>query len=297
MSTTAPAGRYRHSKADGARVRLGRLLIDTPDLVSVSRQLRAFADSGKPHHVITANLQFATLARNDRAFSNMVNEADLVVADGMPLVWMSKLQGTPVPTRVTGHDLLHLCASLSASNGYTMFFLGGAPGAARIAAERLRETYPGVRIAGTHEGRFNRDGFGATEEEERQTVEIIRRANPHFLFVALGCPKQEMWIRRHRESVGAPVSVGVGCVLDVTAGMLDRAPAVLQKTGLEWFYRMSQEPGRLWKRYLLGDIPTATGMGFAALARRAGLRSREPVLFREEEPAADMSVDPASRAA
>jgi N-acetylglucosaminyldiphosphoundecaprenol N-acetyl-beta-D-mannosaminyltransferase len=145
--------------------------------------------------------------------------------------------------------------------------MGGSPGAAEGTAQQLRAAYPGARIAGTLQGEFNAQGFGVTQDVEDATVSAIWEARPDFLFVGLGCPKQEMWIQNHLDSVGVPVSVGVGSVFDVMSGKFKRAPALFQKVGMEWLYRMNQEPGRLWKRYLLGDMPTMVRLGGSSLLR------------------------------
>jgi N-acetylglucosaminyldiphosphoundecaprenol N-acetyl-beta-D-mannosaminyltransferase len=132
----------------------------------------------------------------------------------------------------------------------------------------LEEEHPGVRVVGSYDGRFTWDGRGVTEEDERGAVEAIRAARPDFLFVALGCPKQDYWIARHLHEVDVPVSIGVGGVFDVIAGRVERAPRWMQRSGLEWAHRLAQEPGRLWKRYLIEAAPTVCSLSVSALAKR-----------------------------
>ncbi len=263
-SLTAPVTK----DPDRGRIEIGALRLDRPELPQVEQQLCAFVESGKAHHAVTANLHFASIAQRDQRFAEIVQQADLVVADGMPLLWLARLQGARIPARVTGHDLLHLSAGLSVSRGYSLFLLGGGPGVAEGAAAKLRSKYPGVKVVGTFQGEFTAEGRGATEEAEREAVAAIRAAKPDFLFVGLGCPKQEYWIQRHLEQLGVPVSTGIGCVLDVLAGSVGRAPRWMQRSGLEWLYRTKQEPGRLWKRYLIDDVPVAVRLSGAAISAR-----------------------------
>lgn len=247
------------------RVPLGSLHIDRVALRDVPGILSQFASDGSPHHIVTANLQFLGIASRDPGFAAVVNQADLVVADGMPLVKLSRLKRLALPGRITGHDLLHIAARLAVQQGYSIAFLGGAPGVAEEAARRLREMHPGLGPIGTYQGSFSPDGYGLSQEDEGDLVASLRLSRPQFLFVALGCPKQEFWIARHLHEVGIPVCVGVGGVLDVLAGRLKRAPIWVQRAGLEWSYRLCQEPRRLWRRYLLADIPTLSKLGVAAL--------------------------------
>jgi N-acetylglucosaminyldiphosphoundecaprenol N-acetyl-beta-D-mannosaminyltransferase len=250
------------------RVRLGPLNIDRVPLPHVPDLLAQYLHRGEPHHIVTANLQFLGVAARDPAFARVVNQSQLVVADGMPLLALSQLKGSPIPHRITGHDLLQISASLAAREGYSLAFLGAAPGVAQEAARRLREMHPGLGPIGLHQGYIAPNGLGVSPEDEDTLVDTLKRSRPHFLFVALGCPKQEFWISRHLHEVGIPICVGVGGTLDVLAGRLKRAPVWMQRTGLEWSYRLAQEPQRLWKRYLLGDLPTLSRVGAAALANR-----------------------------
>jgi len=238
-------------------VRIGQIGLHRVNLSSTLEQISRFVEEKGPHHVVTVNLQFLSTAAKNRTFAEVVNNADLVVADGMPLIWLSRLLGTPLPQRVTGHDLLHQCAALASQKGLTLFFLGATPSATEGATRRLQEMYPGLKIAGSYQGSFSPAGYGLSESDERGALDAIERCRPDFLFVALGCPKQELWIYRHRQDIQAPVCIGIGGVLDVLAGRLKRAPLWMQRMGLEWLYRLQQEPGRLWKRYLTQDLLTA----------------------------------------
>ena len=220
---------------------------------SLLERFASFIREDTPHQVVTVNLQFLSEARKNRVFAQVINSADVVVADGMPLVWMSRLLGVPVPQRITGHDLLSQCAALAAEKGHAIFLLGGAPGVAEEAADRLRQAYPGLRVRGTGHGHFPSRGAA---EQQAELVSDIREFRPQFLFVALGCPKQDYWVHDYLQELGVPVCLGVGGTLDVYVGRLKRSPVWMQRFGLEWIYRLQQEPRRLWRRYMLEDLPS-----------------------------------------
>jgi len=250
------------------RVNVGDVHLDRLSSDDIKQRLRDFVADGAPRQVVTVNLQFLGMAARNSEFRDVLNTADLAIADGAPVVWVSKILGAPIADRVTGHDIMDYAAQLSNQEGHKLFFLGAAPGIAEIAANHLRDKYPNINIVGSHGGMYNAEGYGRTDEDERSAVEAIRAANPDFLFVGLGAPKQDFWIRNHLHEVNVPVSVGVGGVFDVLAGNLGRAPEWVQGIGLEWVYRLAMEPRRLWKRYILQDIPTLTRVGFAASRQR-----------------------------
>jgi N-acetylglucosaminyldiphosphoundecaprenol N-acetyl-beta-D-mannosaminyltransferase len=209
-------------------------------------QVGALVKAGRPSFFITMNLHSAKVAATHPRFQQAIQEAAFVVADGMPLVWASRLAGTPLPERVTGSDLFPALCQQAARKGHRVFLLGGAPGIADAAAQNLSETYPGLQIVGTESPPF-RD---LTAEEEAQLNARIRAAMPHVLFVTFGQPKGELWILDHYRNLGVPVCVQVGAALDFAAGRVPRAPRWLQKAGMEWTYRLYREPRRLCRRYL-----------------------------------------------
>jgi N-acetylglucosaminyldiphosphoundecaprenol N-acetyl-beta-D-mannosaminyltransferase len=226
--------------------------VDSIRLDQLAVLLRHFVASGRPHQIVTVNVDFVRIARQDAPFRDALGRADVAVPDGMPLVWLSRLLGQPLSDRITGVDVLEQGAAIAAAQGYSIFLLGAEPGVADKAAAVLCERYPGLRIAGTYApaiGTF-------TKEENARMVELIRSAQPDLLFVAFGAPRQDVWIAAHREELNVPVSVGIGGSFNFLAGRIPRAPVWLQRAGLEWAYRLSREPGRLWRRYLLGDLPT-----------------------------------------
>lgn len=253
------------------RVHIGHLYLDRVALPDLLERVSRAIEDRTPCHIVTVNLQFLRIAAREPDFAHIVNKAQLVVADGKPLVWLSRLMGSAIPQRITGHDLLQSCASLASQRGYSIFFLGASPKVAEKAADVLCAQYPRLKIAGVYQGRFDRDGCGVSEADELGALTAIQRCRPDFLFVALGCPKQEFWIYRHLQDIETPVCVGIGGVLDVLAGKLKRAPEWMQSAGLEWSYRLIQEPNRLWRRYILQDCPTAMRLAGFALLRQASL--------------------------
>jgi N-acetylglucosaminyldiphosphoundecaprenol N-acetyl-beta-D-mannosaminyltransferase len=233
------------------RVDIGGVLIDQIGREMAIERIRGFLSSGSAHQVVTVNLDFVHLAERQPAFRDAVNRADLAVADGMPLVWLSRLRGQPLEARITGHELVAESCRLAAETGHGVFLLGAAPGVAEAAARELQARYAGLKVAGTYSPPF----APLTSDGDARIVAMVRDAAPGFLFVALGPPRQDLWIREHLEELDVPVCIGVGCVFDILAGNVRRAPRWSQQAGLEWAYRLVQEPGRLWKRYLLNDMP------------------------------------------
>src|SRR5439155_5019979 len=174
----------------------------------------------------------------------------LAVPDGMPLLWLSRALGTPLPERITGTDLLLDCAALAAERGYRLFLLGAVPGVGDALAAKLVARHPALQIAGTYAPPYYN---GEDSGEEARMVERVRAARPHLLFVALGTPKQERWIYKYLDVLGVPVCIGVGGVFNFITGRIPRAPHLMQRLGLEWLFRLALEPQRLWKRYLVDD--------------------------------------------
>jgi N-acetylglucosaminyldiphosphoundecaprenol N-acetyl-beta-D-mannosaminyltransferase len=248
------------------RVNLLGTNIDRVERDAVADWIDAFVTSGRPHQIITANLDFVAIARRHPHFASIIEAADLVVCDGKPLQWASQIQGEPIPARVTGMDLVLTAAQLSAKHGYSIFFMGAAPGIAERAARALEQEIPGTVICGVcapRQGDFD-------EEEDSRLVMRIRAAQPDMLFVALGAPRQDEWIHAHLEELNVPVCAGIGGVFNFLAGETRRAPEWIQQSGFEWAYRLAQEPSRLWRRYLVDDLP----IFFQLLANQAFVRTR-----------------------
>ena len=239
-------------RAERRRVSLGGVRLDLLDLRGAAERLRTFLGSPTCRQVVTVNLDFLTMAERNSKFREIINQADLAVADGMPLVWASRLTAIPLAERVAGVELVAESCRLAVENGRGVFLLGGAPGVAERAAKTLRARYRDIEIAGMYSPPIG----PLTPPEDSRILEMIDRTKPGFLFVALGAPRQDVWIRAHRHRLAAPVAIGVGCTLDLLAGKVTRAPKWMQRSGLEWAYRLGQEPQRLWRRYLVDDMPT-----------------------------------------
>jgi N-acetylglucosaminyldiphosphoundecaprenol N-acetyl-beta-D-mannosaminyltransferase len=252
---------YAHgAEAERTRVGLGCISVDNVDLAAATERMAAFMDSGRPHQVVTVNLDFISIASRDDTFRATINDADLAVADGMPLVWLSRLQGQSLAERVAGVELVIETCRLAAEQGASVFLLGAAEGVAEAAAQRLTKMLPGLRIAGCYSPPIGQ----LSPEEDDRIVRMIRDAAPDLLFVALGAPRQDLWIRQHQPELRVPVAMGVGCVFDVLAGAVRRAPPWMQRMGLEWAFRLGQEPHRLWRRYLLNDLPTLARLAWGS---------------------------------
>ncbi|MGQ9562380.1 MAG: WecB/TagA/CpsF family glycosyltransferase [Thermogutta sp.] len=200
---------------------------------------------GSPSYFITANLHYARLSANNGELRQINTRAAFIVADGMPLVWVSRFLGRPLPERVTGADLIWSMCELATDKGYRVFLFGGAPGVAETASRRLQERFPGLTIAGT--AAPNLDTISSAEEA--RLIAEIRKSRTDILFAALGQPKGELWLAKHVTALGATVAVQIGAALDFVAGRVRRAPRVIQRLGLEWAYRMIGEPRRLLPRY------------------------------------------------
>lgn len=187
------------------------------------------------HYAVTPNPEIIEACREDQAANQAVNHADLVLADGIGVIYGAKMLGTPLKGRVTGIGFAQGLMERMAGNGKSLFLLGAKPGVAEKAAKRLEERYPGLRIAGTHDGYFQEDGA---------VVEAVSASGADVVFVCLGAPKQEKWMMANGEDTGAHLLVGLGGCLDVFSGEVQRAPEVFQKLGLEWLHRLVKNPSR-----------------------------------------------------
>ena len=213
----------------------------------------------KPHHIVTADASMIVMAREDPALAEIMLDADVVTADGAGILWASRRLGIPIASRVSGVDLVERICERSASTGMRVFFLGAAPGVADEAAENLRAKYPGAQIVGTRNGFFS-------ESEEFGVVTAVTNAHPDVLLVAFGIPKQEIFIKKYRDVFGASVLIGIGGSFDIYSGRVKRAPAWMQSTGLEWLYRLYQNPKKIGKVMMLPRFVLTT-----IFARRARL--------------------------
>jgi N-acetylglucosaminyldiphosphoundecaprenol N-acetyl-beta-D-mannosaminyltransferase len=220
--------------------------------------------------LVTANLDFLRRHVKDPQARALYDQADVSVADGMPLVWAARLQGDQIPERVAGSSMAALIAQRAAAENRSLYFLGGAPGAAAKAATILTARYPGLRIVGTSSPMLSSPPTAAELEPIRAELTDLK---PDLLLVGLGSPKQEQVIQALRPHLPAAWMIGVGVTFSFIAGDVRRAPPWMQKTGLEWVHRMAQEPKRLAHRYLVDDIPFAFSLFWHALRRRVARKT------------------------
>jgi N-acetylglucosaminyldiphosphoundecaprenol N-acetyl-beta-D-mannosaminyltransferase len=203
-----------------------------------------------PQYVVTANAQHVLLLQENAQFRAVYRDAFLSVPDGVPLLWAARFLGNRLPGRVNGTDLFERLAEAAAHTGLRIFLLGGRPGAANKTAQVLESRYPGLCISGTYCPPY---GFETDQAESVRINQEIRAAAPDLLFVGLGSPKQEFWIYANHQKNAVPISIGIGASFEFVSGMVKRAPAWMQKAGLEWLFRLTTEPQRLWMRYLIGN--------------------------------------------
>lgn len=197
-------------------------------------------------YVCVANVHTITESQDDARLKQINNAAGMVTPDGMPLVWVSRLMGQKHVRRVYGPDLLLAACQRSLETGWSHYFYGGAEGVAEKLVERLSARFPGLKVAGLESPPFH----ALNPAEDRAAVERINASRADIVWVGLGAPKQEYWMAAHVGRISAPVIIGVGAAFDFHAGVKKQAPLWMQRSGLEWLYRLVSEPGRLWKRYL-----------------------------------------------
>lgn len=201
-----------------------------------------FIDEGGPHQIVTVNPEFVMEARRNRAFRRVLAAADLATPDGFGIILAARWRGTPLRGRVTGIDLTERIAAEAARRGWSLFLLGAAPGVAERAAAALQRANPGLRIAGCYAG-------SPRPSDEPPIRERILAARPDVLLVAYGHPAQDLWIARNQPLLRVPVAIGVGGTFDELAGVVPRAPALMQRLGLKWLYRLIVQPWR-WRRIM-----------------------------------------------
>lgn len=231
------------------RLHLGELPIDQLTFGEALEELSARIDGKRGGLVFTPNVDHVVLAETNERFRRAYQDAALSFADGMPVVWASRVLGLPLPERIAGADIILPLLERAGQRGWRVYFLGAGPGVAEKAAEVVRAKY-GTNVVGCDAPMIKVD---ATPAENEAIVAKIRAAKPDVLLVAFGAPKQEIWMHNVREELGSTVALGIGAGLDFIAGNVARAPVWMSKAGLEWLYRLSREPKRLWRRYLIQD--------------------------------------------
>lgn len=234
-----------------ARMKFMNIEIDNLTMEEALDAMDGLIQQKKNAYVLTPNVDHLVQLERGGPLCDVYKEADLIVADGKPLIWISQWYGTPIKEKISGSDLFPRLCDMAAKKGYTMFFLGAMEGVAAKAAENLQARFPGLKVTGTYSPPY---GFEKDEAELGKIRDMIHAAAPDILIVGLGCPKQELFIYHHRKELGVPLSLGLGASLDFEAGNVKRAPAWMSDHGLEWVFRITQDPKRLAKRYLIDDM-------------------------------------------
>jgi len=220
--------------------------IDNLTMEGTLQRIEQFIHSGQPHQHVVVNVDKLVKADRDPELRRIINECALINADGMPVVWASRLLGKPLKERVAGVDLFEALMARSAEKGWRVFLLGAREEVVSGVKDKYLVKYPGLVIAGYRNGYWK-------PEEEAGVVEQIQAAKADLLFVAISSPKKEHFLGRYQAQMKIPFAMGVGGTFDVAIGRVKRAPLWMQRSGLEWFYRFLQEPRRMFKRYFVDD--------------------------------------------
>jgi N-acetylglucosaminyldiphosphoundecaprenol N-acetyl-beta-D-mannosaminyltransferase len=220
---------------------------------------------GQGGWVVTPNVDICRQARSDPAVLSLVQSASLVVPDGMPLLWAAKVAGKPLIERVTGSSLIFTLTDAAARGGLSIYLLGGTPGVPEAAAENLSHLYPGLKVAGTDAPAI---GFDRSADEIDAVRARVCDAAPNIVYVGLGFPKQEQLITKLAPALPTAWFIGCGAAIPFAAGTVPRAPLWMQRSGLEWAHRLIREPRRLFRRYLVHDLPFAAQLMITSAAER-----------------------------
>lgn len=234
-----------------SRIRFLNIEIDNLSMDESIEYIDKLIKRKKNSYVVTPNVDHIVKLENDMEFLEVYNNADLVLTDGMPLVWISKLLKTPIKEKVSGSDLFPKVCELADEKGYSIFLLGAAEGVAIKAAENLKNKYKNLNIVGTFSPSY---GFEKSKSEIEEIIKKVNEAKPDILAVGLGAPKQEKFIYKYKNKLNVPISLAIGASIDFEAGNIERAPKWMQKSGLEWFYRFLKEPKRMFNRYFIDDL-------------------------------------------
>jgi len=233
-----------------ATIEMFGLRISNVDYGELCDCLDAWIAEGTPGYIVTPNVDHVCKYHRDAAFRRAYDGAFLLLADGMPIIWASHLLRRPLKQKLSGSDLVPQLAGHCAERGHGVYFLGGSAGTAQRSAEILKARHPGLDVRGVDCPPL---GFEQDAALDAGVLERLRDAQPAICFVALGSPKQELWLHGHVRDSGVPVVIGVGATFDFIAGTVRRAPRWVQRLGLEWLWRLAHEPRRLWRRYLVED--------------------------------------------
>lgn len=233
-----------------SRMKFMNTEIDNLTMGETLQAVDQLIQENKSAYVVTPNVDHIVQLETSKELQDVYNNASLILTDGKPLLWIAKWYGTPIKEKLSGSDLFPLLCDMAAKKGYKMFFLGAAEGVAAKAAKNLAKRYKGLQVVGTYSPPF---GFENNEDEMDKIKKMIKKVEPHILVVGLGCPKQEKFMYHYCKELGVPISFGLGASLDFEAGNVKRAPKWMANHGLEWLFRITQDPKRMAKRYLIDD--------------------------------------------
>ncbi|MGF1470161.1 MAG: WecB/TagA/CpsF family glycosyltransferase [Rubrobacteraceae bacterium] len=232
------------------RIRVLGVGVDPVTVGGLHAEIRDYIRQAGHALVLNANVHCLNLAYKDRGLRNLLNGAEVVFCDGAGVMLAARILGRRIPERITYADWMWKLAAFAASEGFSFYFLGGRPGVARKAGERLEERYPDLRIEGTHHGYFDQS---AGSPENEAVVGKINAASPDILVLGFGMPLQERWLMQNWSRIDVRVALTGGAVFDYVSGELRRGPRILTDNGFEWLARLLVEPGRLWRRYVVGN--------------------------------------------
>lgn len=245
------------------KLELFGLRVDNLTMEETLARIDEFIADRAVHHHVVINVDKIVKAHRDAELRAIINACDLVNVDGQPVLWAARLLGKRIKQRVAGIDLMQRLLAHAAARGYRPYFLGAKPEVVTKLVEKVRAQHPALGIAGYRNGYW-------TDAEEPVVARAIAEAKPDILFVAISSPKKELFLARWKAEIQAPFVMGVGGSFDVIAGMVRRAPVWMQRCGLEWLFRLIQEPRRMWRRYLVED------MKFLGILLREMRQSRQP---------------------
>ena len=240
-----------HKGIDMSRIKFMNIHIDNLTMQEAIEKSAYLIENTKQSYVVTPNVDHIIKLQKDSEFHEIYENASLILTDGQPLIWISKLYKTPIKEKISGSDYFPEICKLAAEKGYSMFFFGASEGVADTAAMKLTERFPRLNVVGTYSPKI---GFENDTEEIDRIVKMINRVSPDILAVALGAPKQEKFIYCNKERLNVPLSILIGASLDFEAGNVKRCPRWMSRCGLEWFYRFIKEPKRMFKRYFIDDM-------------------------------------------
>lgn len=230
------------------KVDIADTLVSRYDLPETIELFKNTIQTKKKIRVSVVPVNCVLWAKKSDCLRELYNSSEIVTADGVPLIWASKLLGNPIRGRVTGLDLLPEFSKVAAKENFTFFFLGAAEGVAERLKDKLEKENPGLRVVGTYSPPYAKT---FSDEENEKMINMINEVKPNVLWVSLTAPKQDYWIYEHFDKLDVNIAIGVGAAFDVVVGDFQRSPKWMQKYGLEWFYRLMKEPKRLYRRYLI----------------------------------------------